>query len=303
MAVILAEKTLAAIEAAMSQDGGAQFRLNCKELLPKMEDAYRGQENPFRSHLGASMIGRDCPRELAYGFRWAGKKEVPPRLQRLFQRGHLEEARFLAMLLLIPNIKLWYETPEGGQFRLSDFGGHFGSALDGVANGIPDLPIGAPCYTEFKTSAKKGFDKLVKSGMQNEKYEHYVQCQVCMHKMQLPFTLYMVVCKDTDELYAEIIAYDQDTAQKYIQRAGSIIFATALPPKCSESPTWFKCKWCDWNAICHNGQPVLQNCRTCAYAKPEQDGSWSCGKGREEIKEKTTATQGCDAYTLSTMFQ
>lgn len=303
MGVVIAEKTLAAIEAAMSADGGAQFRLNCKELLPKMEDAYRGKDDAFRSHLGASMIGRDCPRELAYGFRWAGEKKVEPRVQRLFQRGHLEEARFLAMLKLIPNIQLWYETEEGGQFRLSDHGGHFGSALDGVAIGIPDIPDGTPCYTEFKTSAKKGFDKLVKGGMQNEKYEHYVQCQICMHKMGLPFTLYMVVNKDDDDLYAEIIQYDQEIAERYIQRAGSIIYCTELPPKTSESRTWFKCKWCDWHPICHDGKPVLRNCRTCAYSRPETDGSWTCGKGCGEIGDKSTASQGCGQYTLSPMFQ
>lgn len=51
-----------------------------------------------RSHLGASLIGDDCQRKLWYQFRWITISHPEPRLKRLFNRGHLEEDRFIDYL-------------------------------------------------------------------------------------------------------------------------------------------------------------------------------------------------------------
>ena len=68
------------------------------------------QEDGRRGHLGGSMIGRSCEREGYYSFRWASKskhkdehtgEEKPGhsgRTLRLFNRGHLEEFRFVEWL-------------------------------------------------------------------------------------------------------------------------------------------------------------------------------------------------------------
>jgi len=55
-------------------------------------------ESGFREHLGGSLIGRPCLRELWYSFRWAKERKFKGRLLRLFNRGHLEEFRFVAYL-------------------------------------------------------------------------------------------------------------------------------------------------------------------------------------------------------------
>lgn len=57
--------------------------------------------NGPRRHLGASLIGRKCKRELWYKYRWATKGNFPGRVMRLFGRGHLEEYRFLRWLRLV----------------------------------------------------------------------------------------------------------------------------------------------------------------------------------------------------------
>lgn len=57
------------------------------------------QNEPRRGYLGGSVIGRECERQLWYGFRWcdpAGQFEG--RILRLFDRGHREEATFVAEL-------------------------------------------------------------------------------------------------------------------------------------------------------------------------------------------------------------
>lgn len=55
-------------------------------------------ESGFRNHLGGSLIGRECLREIWYGFRWTTKVTHQPRMLRLFARGQREEAQFVALL-------------------------------------------------------------------------------------------------------------------------------------------------------------------------------------------------------------
>lgn len=71
-------------------------------LVDAIDQAYVDQhperDKPFRRHLGGSMIGRDCDRELYYSFRWFQRPSFAGRMLRLFDRGHKEEFRFVAYL-------------------------------------------------------------------------------------------------------------------------------------------------------------------------------------------------------------
>lgn len=292
MTIHLATKTLEAIEQALAADNCGQFRQQLATLLPKMEDAYRGTEKPFRRHLGASGIGKDCSREIQLDWRWVMKPQFPPRILRLFNRGHLEEARFLSMLLCVPGIQLWYETEDGGQYKWNDHNGHYGSALDGIATGIPDLEPSMPAYTEFKTASKKAFDKMVKSGVRDTEWKHFVQMQQCMKYYQLPASLYLMVCKDNDDIYGEIVYYEQAVADQYTRRAGEIIFTTEALPRISNTKTFYKCKFCDKKPVCFGDRAPEINCRTCAHWSAEADGTFSCHRRNDEVQNEGVYT-GC----------
>lgn len=58
-------------------------------------------DDGHRTHLGASLIGRECERYLWYVFRWVYHKKHTGREQRLFNRGHREEDRFVEWLTAI----------------------------------------------------------------------------------------------------------------------------------------------------------------------------------------------------------
>src|SRR5574340_1518573 len=75
---VIASKTLDAINSALQQDRGNLFRKHLRETIPHAEDAYREDNDPFRTHLGASLIGRDCTRELFYTFRWTTHPDYIP---------------------------------------------------------------------------------------------------------------------------------------------------------------------------------------------------------------------------------
>lgn len=297
-AIIKAEKTLKAIEDQMYSDQGAKFRIMQGKVMPHMGDAYRGHDDPFRSHLGASVIGRGCAREIWYGFRWFTKKFLKAQLLRLFNRGHLEEARFIAMLLAI-DCQVYQQDADGNQFRISDCGGHFGGSGDGVAVGVPDVPAGQPCLLEAKTHGAKSFKKLKDEGVRLAKPEHFVQMQTYMRKMQIYYALYMAVCKDNDEIWFEIVVVDNMVADQYIDRGRQIIFMRSPPKRISENAGWYECAYCDHKPVCHGGSAPDKNCRTCYWSHPEEDGSWRCGNNSgDAVIDKATQLTGCADYLV-----
>jgi hypothetical protein len=72
-----------------------------------------------RSHLGASEIGDSCSKKLWLKFRWTAHKKHSGQQQRLFQRGHFEEPRFVSYLegigctvKMFDKVLLWHPESE-----------------------------------------------------------------------------------------------------------------------------------------------------------------------------------------------
>lgn len=290
--------TAAAIDAAIDADGGSLFRQLERKWFPTIEDAYRAQDGGFRSHLGASQIGRPCVRETYLNWRWSFKKIFKPRMVRLVNRGHLEEARFLAMLEMIG--VQFHLTESGEQERISDHGGHYGSALDGVLWGVPDMP-GEWILGEFKTSNTKNFAKMVTGGVQKTKPEHYEQMQSCMGRRGIFWTLYIMVNKDDDDLHFELVQYDIRREDSIRGKAADIITRRTAPPRISDDPSNRDCGYCDAKQRCHfpHEAPltgVFVNCRTCRHSVADiPSGTWGC-ELRNIVLDKSLQLTGCDQH-------
>lgn len=304
MAIILAENTINAINVALEKDQGATYRKYLFEEITQIADAFRAEaEDDFRSHLGASLIGRECDRELWLSFRWSTIKKFDGRMLRLFNRGHLEEARFIALLRTIGCV-VKAQQEDGSQFRISDHGGHFGSALDAKVVGIPDLPPNEQIIGEFKTHSDKSFKKLKSSGVLRAKPEHYTQLLVYMQKKNCKYGLYLAVNKNDDELYGEILCLDS-IGELAIERAGNIIFSDVAPDRLhNASPSWFACKFCDQNAVCYGRKAPERNCRTCRFSKPIEDGTWQCQHPSLVVRvlDKADQLKACPSYSANPSF-
>lgn len=291
-----AKKTEQAIDDAIDADGGNLFRRLLLKHLPAIADAYREDDpnDQFRSHLGASVIGRKCERELWLGWRWSFLRKFKPRIQRLFNRGHQEEARFLALLEMIG--VQFHQPEDGNQERISDHGGHFGSALDGVLWGVPDAP-GEWILGEFKTFGTKPFCKLVVEGVAVSKPEHYSQMQVCMARRGIHKCLYMAVNKNDDDIYCEIIEYNHEHATKELTKAASIITRRDAPKRMSEDPSFLDCSWCDAKQRCHfpDQQAPPKNCRTCKNSVADLGGTWGCEKFNK-VLDKEAQLMACGEW-------
>jgi hypothetical protein len=244
-------------------------------------------EDGLRTHLGASVLGEKCMRQVWYSFRWFATEQFSGRMLRLFARGQREEAVFFE-LLRATGAKVWTHNGDN-QFRVSWFGGHLGGSLDGVA-----ILDGIATLLECKTHNDKSFKELATKGVWSAKPKHYAQAQIYMAGMQLTQCLYIAVNKNDDTLYLELFAFEPDRAQGLVNRAETIIFGDGIPNKISNSPAWYECRFCPMHEVCHRGEEPLVNCRTCKNSRPERDGTWSCDRERTEITTQPKA--GCTEY-------
>lgn len=303
--MLLAIKTMAAIDAAMTADQGAAYRGHLKDLMPEAGDAYSTKQDDWRDHLGASIIGRECARGLWFSFHWTTLKHFDGRMLRLFNRGHLEEPRMIAALKTI-GCQVWQVDPNGKQFRISGHKKHFGGSMDAVVMGIPDLPALEPVLAEFKTSSEKLFLKLAEEGVMKAKWEHFIQCQIYMGKNSLQWALYMAVNKNTDAIHAELVQFDPREYQRYLDRSAMIIDAKEPPPRIGNSPGHFKCKFCDHNKLCYDLGPVpAVNCRTCVHVQIEDEGKWRCTAAHNGLMllDPEMQRKGCLKYQVNPVFK
>ena len=301
--VYRARKTEEAIDKAIAADQGNGFRAALEKHIMEQTDAFSQVTVPFRAHLGASVIGGKCPRAIWYGFRWTKVPDFPGRVMRLFNRGHLEEARFIACLETI-GCTVYQLDENKKQFKMSGHGGHYGGSLDAVVTGLPDWPNG-PALAEFKTHSDKSFNNLVKDGVLKSKPEHVSQMQQYMGAYNLPVALYMAVNKNDDSLYCELIHFDAEHAARDYQLAGTIIASDSPPDRVSQSPGWMVCKWCDYKDVCHDSQVPAVNCRTCAHVTACEDGTWICENPARAVEgdalrlDMDAQVTGCDLYELN----
>lgn len=300
MPIYLAEKTKALVDQKIEEDQGSKYREWLGRVIPTISDAFDPRQGR-RSHFGVSSIGDPCARKLFFNFRWVAKQQHHGRLLRLFNRGHMEEGRFIAALLTA-GLQVYQQDANGHQYRLSEWGGHIGSAIDGVVIGCPDLPDpNTAILTEMKTHGDKSFKKLLKEGVKQSKPMHYAQIQVYMRKMGLPACLYIGVNKNDDELYFELLAFDPAVADMYIHRGIKIVDSDEPPVGLSDKgASWFECRYCEHAAKCYRGELPDENCRTCVYSKPLEDGTWVC-RNPNVNRVITTDEQilGCEQYKMA----
>ena len=181
------------------------------------------------------------------------------------------------------------------QYRISAVNGHFGGSLDGICRLPERFQIEDPILLEFKTSNVAGFKKLQKNGMIIEKPMHFAQTSTYGLVYGFKHVLYICVCKDTDDMYIEIVRLDHNLGQQMLMKAEGIIYSEDVPPRLSDNKTFWKCKFCDFKEVCHGTEVVNKNCRSCKFAKPSKDSKWFCDIAKNHIL-KEDIPKACGDY-------
>jgi hypothetical protein len=252
-------------------------------------------DDGLRPHLGFSVVGRECVRAIWYSFRWATSGRHDGRLLRLFRRGKLEEEQVVADLRAA-GVTVVTDDGHGNQWSFLDLGGHFAGSMDGAVLGLHEAPK-TWHVLEVKTANGKRFASLVKNGLQKGEPRHWVQVQLYMHYSAMERGYYVCVSKEDDSIYAERVHYEQEVALTYRARAEAAVFSPRPLPRINESPAFHICKWCEHRGVCHEGLPVLTNCRTCRNSVPEPAGGWTCGLHHCALSD-ADQRRGCNDYRV-----
>ena len=293
---------------AVSLDAPGVAKALAKRILEEIDEyCVRTYDGGHRSHLGASLIGRECKRYLWYVFRWCLHEKTTGRQQRLFNRGHREEARFIEWLEGI-GFKVWFENRDEGpnekgefpQYRISDVMGHFGGSLDGIAVLPERYGIAEPVLLEFKTNGTgAGFNKLADDGMPIAKPEHFAQTSTYGKKYNFRYCVYLNINKNDDSLHVEVVKLNHSLGEQMIMKAEQIILSQTPPARLSDNPTFHKCGYCHMKEVCHKGAVVEVNCRSCAFARPVENAEWFCEVHNGNIPKDFIA-KACPSYKAIT---
>ena len=293
---------------SVSLDAPGVAKALAKRILEEIDEyCVRTYDGGHRSHLGASLIGRECKRYLWYVFRWCLHEKTTGRQQRLFNRGHREEARFIEWLEGI-GFKVWFENRDEApnekgeypQYRISDVMGHFGGSLDGIAVLPERYGIAEPVLLEFKTNGTgAGFNKLADDGMPIAKPEHFAQTSTYGKKYNFRYCVYLNINKNDDSLHIEVVKLNHNLGEQMIMKAEQIIMSQTAPARLSDNPTFHKCGYCHMKEVCHKGAVVEVNCRSCAFARPVENAEWFCEVHNGNIP-KDFISKACHSYKAIT---
>ena len=252
------------------------------------------QDDGFRPHLGASLIGHECSRHLWYVFRLAKQANFDGRLLRLFDTGHREEPRVLEELRGI-GCEVYDRTEDGKQVTFTAEFGHFSGSLDGMVKGLPEDKEEWHVL-EIKTHGEKSFNDVLANGVEKSKPQHYAQMQIYMGYMGLTKALYYPVNKNTDDIAPQIVDFDKSAFDRLVEKAKYIVFAVEPPGRMSEDPTFYKCKFCDHHSICHGNDVPKPSCRTCAHVTPTEKGTWTCSLYDDFEIDFDNQKTGCESH-------
>lgn len=270
-----------------------QTRKALAEQIKNDVDAFCVKEftGEHREHLGASVIGMECSAAIWFSFRWVKFQIFEGRMLRLFNRGHLEEARFIRWLRGI-GCTVWEVDPETGkQFRIWGVQGHYGGSSDSIGT-LPYFPPDFPLLMEFKTHNAKSFGSLQKKGVVISKPQHYSQMCAYGKHYGFRYALYCAVNKDDDDLYYEVVELDWRRANELENKAHDIVTSKFRPARISDNPTYFLCKMCPFLGICHGAEQVEINCRSCKFAEPAPNAEWFCTR-HHSIIPNDFISKGC----------
>lgn len=257
-----------------------------------------GNKPYITPRIGAAEAGTECDRAIWYGYRWTTVRVFSGRMLRLFQTGHIEEARMVKDLrsagVEVDDGILNEETGRIKQHEFTDDTGHIVCRIDAALLGLHEAPK-AWHLGEFKTHNDKSFKMLVKTDDVSSKVKHVAQVQLGMHFTGMERGFYMARNKDTDALWSYRFHYDATYCIKLVVRLQGIIKAQRPPPKISENPTFFKCKFCDHRNACHGITVPARSCRTCIHSTPMDGAQWHCAV-HDMMLDRDQQRIGCAAH-------
>lgn len=204
-----------------------------------------------RDYLGMSGIGHPCARKIWYGFRQYSPMTQPGRVEMIFSLGNAVEAEVLQWLQLAG-----YKV-DGQQTEFTALNGLFGGHCDGIIYGVTQRPH----ILEIKSASAARFKAFQTGTICQVAPTYAAQVQCYMGYAGLERALFVVMNKNTCELYTERVYFNSQTFRELEQRAAQIIGSNEEPDRAfsEDSP---ECRMCEYAGHCWHS-PYVQTRQTC----------------------------------------
>ena len=247
-------------------NGASNLGQTINTLIDQALEAKAVTQSAWRKHLGASMLGAECARQIQLDWLKTWNEHAPPddyeagklkpdhrqRQFRYFDLGHRLEAA-VSEWLTLAGFELRTRGRDGKQFGFETGGGRLKGHIDGVLVSGPSL-LRYPALWECKTANEKSWNEMAKKGVAQAQPKY--AAQIALYQAYLDLTenpcLFTAINKNTAEIYHEAVAFDGDLAQRTSDLAVEILQATdagELMPT-SLTPDHYLCRLCRWQNVC-----------------------------------------------------
>ena len=210
----------------------------------------RAAEEP-RNYLGASLIGKECMREIWYEHNHHPAALFAAKQLLTFEIGKAVEGQIKELLY---GNKSWRLYPP--QYN----------SEDNNLRGTPDLIYYGENLSaddrlwdkktvvvyEIKTANNASFNQFKKHGLRKWREQYYAQIQVYMGMSEISKGILLCINKDNSEIHEEEAEFDDLYYKMLLTKARTIKDATEPPPRISSTPLHPSCKMCQHKEICFN---------------------------------------------------
>ncbi|CAK9250000.1 unnamed protein product [Sphagnum jensenii] len=209
------------------------FELYKDNIYRKIDEFYESvQEDGYRMHLGWSMLGSDCSRQLYYHWHWMKPEQHHARMERIFIEGHKIEKEIRSIFITC-GAKFEDNVEETGeQTRVGFLNDHAGGSVDGIFT-WPAVGINSRVLLEVKSHNDSSYNQLVKKGVKDAKPRHYIQMCGYGNALGIATALYVARNKNNSAIFLEFVHLPTRVAEEYKRKAEFIILTESVPPKIS----------------------------------------------------------------------
>lgn len=241
--------------------------------------AATGRKEAPRAYLGASIVGNPCLAYLAYSLRAFPEAPIDPRLQRIFNLGHVIEDIVIADLRKAGVDVIETDGITKRQVEWKMYGGHVKMHADGriAENG------NITSILEVKSMGDAKFKTFKEKGVRLSHRLYYDQMMLMMGASGIERAVIIAYNKNTSEYHSEEVKFDEFYFADQKRRIETVLQNEATKISADESD--WRCRGCFKRTACWHGELPERQCRNCGFALPTPDGEWWCQKHKRGAYE------------------
>ncbi len=205
-----------------------------KELINKFYSNQRKDRE--QHHFYISDAGK-CSRSIFFKFKKAPRKEIEPRILRLFDHGDSIHRLIMKPLLSMRKVHVVASEVNIPPQEL----------IKGRADAV--ISDGKDLYV----LDIKSMNSMVFKNLNQPKEEHINQIQLYLHYLDPKKGILLYVNKDTQELKEFFVGYNSEQAQSLLRTLGELkkkIDSNIIPPRIVGWPDYWECRYCQFKEIC-----------------------------------------------------